>query len=150
MIIISHRGNLVGRVPQLENSPDYIDKAINSGFDVEIDVRWDNGIWLGHDIAQYPIDANWLLNRKDSLWVHIKDIRNSQPIINSGLRCFFHEQERHSLILNSQYVWTHDLSEAATFSIIPLLSKSDIGLYPNYIHVKGICTDYPYLLNKRV
>lgn len=31
---ISHRGNLAGRMPEFENRPDYIDKALNLGFDV--------------------------------------------------------------------------------------------------------------------
>jgi hypothetical protein len=50
MIYISHRGNVDGKKPHLENKPEYIDEAISLGYDVEIDV-WciDGGLMLGHD-----------------------------------------------------------------------------------------------------
>ena len=40
-----------------ENSPDYIQKAIDKGFHVEVDV-WsfeDDGYWLGHYEPQYHV-----------------------------------------------------------------------------------------------
>ena len=40
MKLISHRGNLEGRKPELENNPEYIDEALSKGYDVEIDVWW--------------------------------------------------------------------------------------------------------------
>jgi hypothetical protein len=38
MIYISHRGNIDGKKPHLENSPSYIDEAIELGYDVEVDL----------------------------------------------------------------------------------------------------------------
>ena len=38
MILISHRGNINGRQPNLENLPEYIDSALELGYDVEIDI----------------------------------------------------------------------------------------------------------------
>ena len=47
MIIISHRGNIRGPIPDKENRPSYIDCAIGNGYHVEIDVRSINGeLWL--------------------------------------------------------------------------------------------------------
>jgi hypothetical protein len=58
-----------GPSPSLENSPDYIDKAISLGFDVEVDVRLVEGeIWLGHDQPQYKVDLQFLLDRLNNLW----------------------------------------------------------------------------------
>ena len=77
MIWISHRGNLRGRDPEMENNPEYIDKAIEAGFDVEIDL-WlaarneQADYWLGHDNPQYPISFEWLEDRVDKLWIHCK------------------------------------------------------------------------------
>ena len=50
MRLISHRGNINGRIRELENLPDYIDAAINLGYDVEVDL-WLEGekFYLGHD-----------------------------------------------------------------------------------------------------
>ena len=38
MILISHRGNIDGRIPEKENHPNYIDAAIKAGYDVEVDL----------------------------------------------------------------------------------------------------------------
>ena len=38
MKIISHRGNIRGKVPGRENAPSYIDCALGNGYDVEFDV----------------------------------------------------------------------------------------------------------------
>ena len=60
MKIISHRGNIRGPVLDKENRPSYIDCAIGSGYDVEIDVRYSEGaLWTGHDQPQYRIDHVW-------------------------------------------------------------------------------------------
>jgi len=58
MILISHRGNING-VEGKENHPDYIDRAIEKGYDVEIDVRQDNrpGFYLGHDKMEHHVDT---------------------------------------------------------------------------------------------
>ncbi len=147
MIKISHRGNVNGRDWFLENSPDYIDATIKAGYDVEVDVRlWNNTICLGHDEPQWPIPSRWLIKRKNNLWIHVKDIHTTQILLNYNLRLFFHEKERHTLITNSKFVWTHDLSEAQPNSIIPLLANSDIQYLPKYRHVAGICTDFPCLI----
>jgi aryl-phospho-beta-D-glucosidase BglC (GH1 family) len=68
MILISHRGNLNGPNPERENSPKYIDEAIEAGYDVEIDIWLNDGIlYLGHDSIQYETSLQWLKNRKDKL-----------------------------------------------------------------------------------
>ena len=57
MYLISHRGNINGIQKNKENEPHYINKAIESGFDVEVDVRFTEGkFFLGHDNDQYEID----------------------------------------------------------------------------------------------
>ena len=42
MKFISHRGNLYGPNPKLENKPTYIIEALKMGFDVEVDVFFRN------------------------------------------------------------------------------------------------------------
>ena len=54
---ISHRGNLFAPNPERENSPHYIFEALAEGFDVEIDVWYQNGmIQLGHDKPIYTVN----------------------------------------------------------------------------------------------
>ena len=64
MKLIAHQGtNLNGPNPLTENSPDQIQHCIESGVDVEIDVRYDpktERLWLGHDEPQHAVTWWWL------------------------------------------------------------------------------------------
>jgi len=65
---IAHRGNVDGINESLENTKDYIDRAISLGYDVEIDLRVKEGkLFLGHDEPQYPVTIDWLIDRRNSL-----------------------------------------------------------------------------------
>ena len=43
MILISHRGNISGVRSENENNPNYINAALKLGYEVEVDVRFENG-----------------------------------------------------------------------------------------------------------
>jgi hypothetical protein len=43
MILISHRGNINGKLSNKENAPYYVNEALELGYNVEIDFYWDNG-----------------------------------------------------------------------------------------------------------
>jgi len=73
MILISHRGNTSAKRKELENSPTYVKQALHLGYDVEIDVWYDNGWWLGHDEPQYKVDMNFLEDRR--FWIHCKNLQ---------------------------------------------------------------------------
>jgi hypothetical protein len=143
MELISHRGNLNSINPDLENSPDYIDNAILEGFDVEVDVRCVDGkLFLGHDYPQYEINERWLIDRKRKLWIHTKDFNSLNLLIRSYTRIFFHEKESHTIIHNTNQIWSHNIDEASENSIIPLLSKEDVLNWNNRKKVYGVCSDY--------
>jgi len=144
MILISHRGNITGRIPDSENRPSYIQDTITLGYDVEIDVRMKEGqLYLGHDHPQYRVELDWLLERKDSLWIHTKDFESLNLLIDTGLRVFFHEQERQTIINNTNLIWSHDLGSVSNKSIIPLLDLESIEEY-GYLtqDVYGVCSDH--------
>lgn len=160
-ILISHRGNITGPNPEMENKPEYIDVAIEAGYDVEIDV-WANiqpkenitakgievRLFLGHDKPEYEISFMWLYCRKNFLWVHTKNFFALTHLIVRDLKLFFHEQEKHTVIANTRKIWSHDLEEAGDTSIIPLLSKADIAKWEPK-PVFGICSDYVELLKQK-
>ena len=62
MIFISHRGNITGPNKKSENNPEYINRALRF-FNVEIDVWYTDGFWLGHDEPQYKTDVEYLYRR---------------------------------------------------------------------------------------
>lgn len=142
MLLISHRGNQNSIIPDKENSPLYIDEAINKGFDVEIDVRViQNKIFLGHDAPDYEIPLSWLSDRKYNLWIHTKNFAALSFLIDFDFKIFYHQKENHTIINNCGVIWSHDLSEANEKSIIPLLSLEDIKNCKNF-NVFGICSDF--------
>jgi len=56
MKLISHRGNISGVYTDLENTEGYIQKAIDLGYEVEIDVWYkDFKLYLGHDGPEIKI-----------------------------------------------------------------------------------------------
>ena len=141
MLLISHRGNLTAIAPELENTPAYIQNAIDLGYDVELDVWYNNGFFLGHDKPEYPIDFQWLYARKSNLWVHTKNFAALRELIDMDLRVFFHEKEKHTIINNCNIIWSHNLAEADEKSIIPLLSLEALKGYDRK-PVYGICSDF--------
>lgn len=150
MIIISHRGNIRGSVPDKENRPSYIDCAIGNGFQVEIDIRSINGeLWLGHDEPQYKIDHKWLDKRKNYLWIHCKNLEASKECW--AYKSFCHNNDPFTYTSVGK-IWLHDLSLNINEDvIIPLINKNDIDLFFSYMadfgkKCFGVCTDYPILM----
>ena len=76
MHLISHRGNINGKIPDKENSLRYIEAAINFGYEVEIDIWYladERKYYLGHDKPEYHVDIWFINNIKDKLWLHCKN-----------------------------------------------------------------------------
>lgn len=142
MIFISHRGNIEGVDIERENSPSYIDEAIEAGFDVEVDIRANQGnLYLGHDDPQYPVELSWLANRKDNLWVHVKDAEALHLIDESELRYFWHQQDDFTLTSN-RYIWSHDFNSPMTNRcIVPLLSLEEVKSYSQF-NFYAVCSDF--------
>jgi hypothetical protein len=137
MKLISHRGNLNGRIPTNENHPEYIDEAIHAGFDVEIDMWWVDGrTYLGHDEPQYEVDDNWLTERMDSLWVHCKNVGLLNWIRSTSLHWFWHEED--TLTLTSKgYVWVYPGKQPVigSIAVMPEIYDEDVS------KCIGVCSD---------
>ena len=141
MIKIAHRGNLSGSIPELENKPDYILKAIDYGVNVEIDF-WilDNEIWFGHDEPLYgPIGLEFFESILDHLWIHCKNLdalvwlKDNYP--NS--KYFWHQGDDFAITSNG-YIWTYPGKDTGKYSILVSLD----GSFQNSYNIYGICTDW--------
>ena len=105
MILISHRGNIEGPNPKMENHPIYINEAMNIGFDVEVDVRSLSGVcYLGHDTAQYEVEWNYLSDSK--LWCHAKNIEALEIMLDLGIHCFWHQEDVVTLT-SRNFIWNY-------------------------------------------
>ena len=138
MILISHRGNLNGKIEEKENHPSYIDEALNQGFEVEIDMWEINGrTYLGHDEPQYEVDDKWLSERMDNLWVHCKNVELLNWIRSTSLHWFWHEED--ALTLTSKgYLWVYPGKQPikGSIAVMPEMYNDDLNA------CVGICSDY--------
>jgi len=65
MIFISHRGNIAGKISNLENTQEYIVTALEKGYNVEIDIWYQKEkFYLGHDSPGEIIEIDFLKNKK--------------------------------------------------------------------------------------
>ena len=137
MIYISHRGNIDGKKPHLENQPSYIDEAIALGYNVEVDVWYVDGkLFLGHDEPQYPIELRWLDERKDELWIHCKNVEAFEMIFEEDLHFFWHEED--TLTLTSwNCIWAYPGKQPIKKSIAVMPERSNDDVSQCY----GICSD---------
>jgi hypothetical protein len=133
--LISHRGNLDGPNPTQENHPDYLTKALQLGFDVELDVWYRAGeVHLGHDAPQYTTTLQFLKN--DKFWCHAKDLAALELMLENNIHCFWHQDDDFTLT-SKGYIWTYPKKPACSKSVLvmPKRKKIEKGCY-------GICTDY--------
>ena len=96
MWFISHRGNVAGKNPDLENEPSYLIQATHVSTYVELDV-WliGNQFYTGHDFPQYPVDLEFLKNPK--FICHAKNLEALICLIANRLHCFWHENDSYVL-----------------------------------------------------
>ena len=135
MYLISHRGNIDGIVKDEENKPEYIDKALENGFEVEVDVRFnDNKFFLGHDLNQYEINKNFLMNKK--IWCHAKTREALIALQEIDAHYFWHQEDDYTLT-NKGFVWVYPGKPLIKncIAVLPEKFKQDLSL------CHGICTD---------
>lgn len=142
MIIISHRGNLNGPDPETENTNKQIYKALDLGFEVEVDVWYkDKRLWLGHNDCEELVDDRSLYyGCKGNVWFHCKNIAAFDFLKRIECnRYFFHSTDDIALTSNG-CLWTYPGKELTETSIAVLPETvPDWDIKKAY----GICTDYP-------
>lgn len=139
MILISHRGNVNGPNLYRENSIQYIQEALDKGFEVEIDV-WvvDGVLFLGHDKPQYGITQHWLNERCEKLWIHCKNIEAIEWFnMIDGFNYFWHQEDTVTLT-SKNFIWAYPGKQPINRSIavMPELFNDNVD------SCLGICSDY--------
>jgi len=136
MYLISHRGNLNGVESENENNPKYLKIAINKGFNVEVDVRFEKEkFYLGHDFSQYEVNKDFLLN--ENIWCHAKTHNALLALDKINAHYFWHQEDDYT-ITSKGFFWTFPGKELLKKSICVLPEKA------NYkkIDCLGICSDF--------
>jgi hypothetical protein len=140
MKLISHRGNIDGRMESYENEPTYIDLAIRKGYDVEVDVWYEDSVlYLGHDKPQYGVDFRWIRDRFLRLWIHCKNIDAIIFFKEYPYKCNYFWHEEDTIALTSlNYVWAYPGKQPIknSIAVMPELHKDDVS------QCLGVCSDY--------
>jgi hypothetical protein len=149
MKLIAHRGNINGPNELNENNPKYIDTALDFGYDVEIDIRYnfkDNIFYLGHDYSTHEIDLDWIFLRKSRLWIHCKDIESLYffSTKTKDYNYFWHQNDSFT-ITSKGYIWTYPGEKITPNSIVVMPewnigenNFNSLGKYKCF----GICSDF--------
>jgi hypothetical protein len=151
MIIIAHRGNLTGSNPYMENRPEYIDQAIEQGYNCEVDVWYhlEKGLMLGHDEPLYSIELDWLWRRSSKLWIHCKNLDALGFLSRTGqtLNYFWHEKDTCTLT-SKHWIWCYPGVQApAGYQTVAVMPESQENFGP-LDSFKAICTDNAIDFNK--
>jgi hypothetical protein len=143
MFLISHRGNLTGPNSCEENSPEAIDRAIEIGYHVEVDLRYiDNKFMLGHDEGQYEVDLDWLTERRDFLWIHCKNLEALSKMCFSKFMYFWHQTDNYT-ITSHGFVWAYPGKQPVDGCCIMVLPELEWPLEECVkLKTMGICSDY--------
>jgi hypothetical protein len=150
MMFISHRGNLNGPRPEDENKPWYIEKAIDAGFMVEVDIRCygPNQLWFGHDEHQYEVPEGFLDKHRNSLILHCKDWGSLDEMLHKSYHYFWHQEDKYTLT-SWGYVWGYPGVEAM-WNVKYIACEPDMSDLPRWLSdVGGICSDYVGVLWKK-
>jgi len=148
MKIIAHRANIGGSNPEVENHPDQIDKCLEEGYDVEIDLRYHKStetLWLGHDEPQYKVTWWWLAKRHENLWIHCKDLDTATEMSKntSGYNYFWHHEDDYTLT-SKRLIWAYPGKPYSSHTVIvmPEWNNMDWDML-RVTNCYGVCTDYP-------
>lgn len=134
MILISHRGNTSGKNKDRENTTQYIQEAIDKGFDVEVDIWFENEkFFLGHDGPEEEIEQSWFHNKP--LWCHCKNYSALKELLKLGIHCFFHDQDDYTLT-SEGFVWAYPGKTGNTNTITVMPAEGF-----DTSNFAGICSD---------
>ena len=141
-ILIAHRGNINGPIPEKENTPDYIDAAILAKYDVEIDV-WviNNEIYLGHDKPDILITLDFLIERAKSLWCHAKNLEALVLLLKYKLHTFSHDIDDY-ILTSKGIIWAYPGKPITYDTICVMPERTQNYTLTDILNAKGICSDY--------
>tara|TARA_B100000787_G_C15971001_1_gene197316 strand:- start:28 stop:489 length:462 start_codon:yes stop_codon:yes gene_type:complete len=153
MRLIAHRGNIIGENKKYENDPNYLNKAIESGFEVEIDIFIKNSEWyFGHDEPSYKIGStndlkSFINNRESKMWFHCKNSDALEKMSNQKKLNYFWHQNDDYTITSHGFIWAYPGKTLKENAIIlfpeKFFTKEEISK-KNYM---GLCSDFVDLYN---
>ena len=129
MILISNLGNLNGPNKN-ENNPNYIQNALDLGYDCKIDIFYNNQLYLN----TYEIDITFLFINHKKLWINCINIDALIFLFNFDCLNLFCQREDFTLT-SKKFIWSY-LKINNNNCVTVVNNTYDIPLF-GY----GICSD---------
>lgn len=142
MIKISHRGNIKGVNPELENTPEYIDNALLLADMCEVDV-WmiDKELYLSHDYPkeEHKISEDFLSERRTRLIIHCKNIESLIYFQSQfGVYHYFWHQEDNYTLTSYGWIWAYpNITVSEKCLSIAVMPEEGMDLS----NFSGVCAD---------
>lgn len=145
MKLIAHRGNIIGPNIDDENTIEQIDKCIENGYDVEIDLRYDvlsQKFWLGHDKPKNVISFFELAKRSQYLWIHCKDIDTLDFMTRTNFNYFWHQNDDYTMTSHG-HIWSYPGKTYTPSTVIVMPEECDISWdVLKATDCYAVCSDY--------
>ena len=138
MIFVSHRGNINGPQPERENTVEYIQEALDKGFDVEIDVWARNQLWLGHDKPENPCPMKFLIKNFNHLWIHCKNLEALDILSEFRLLNYFWHETDDFTLTSKNFVWTYTGKRVSNKIVLVVDDARNYAGPPCF----GLCSDF--------
>lgn len=141
--LIAHRGNVFGPRPEMENRPEHLQRALDMGFSIEVDIRLgtDGQLWAGHDAPLWPINPTF--GSPERVYWHCK---NTDTFLSFRSCCpprsNYFLQENDGLAVTSQdEFWLH--SSQSERPCYPGMIRTILGYRPEAATQGGrLCSDF--------
>lgn len=139
---ISNRGNLTGMNSYKENSPDYIQIAIDSGFDCVVDVSYMEGVvYFGTANHLYIVDLEFIAKNNEKLWLRCANPQTLQYFfsLNNQIKCIMfllNEQ-----LTSNQTLWLSSYNDIQSYNQI-IIVMPEWSNWKTYSNALGVCSNY--------
>lgn len=143
-IIISHLGNTDGRQPEHENKLAYVQKALQAGWHVCVDVVFHCGTFLlPYNGGFSPVSGALLA--KQRVWSRAHDPITLDALCNINAHVFLNTESGLALT-SAQFLWTlypHALTDRGIACIRDDDDLDQIDAWLRTAEPAGLCTDFP-------
>jgi hypothetical protein len=139
-IIISHLGNISGRVPDLENKLAYVQAALKAGWHVMVDVRYHSGGFYLPRAGGFDTVPPGFFS-KQRVWSRAADPETLDALCNIGAHALTASDAPFTLT-SAQFVWTlpgYPLSPRAIAAYPELGTPDWLDAY----EPAGLCSNQP-------
>lgn len=139
-IIISHLGNIDGRVPERENTLPYIKEALAAGWHVCIDVWYTNGNFvLPTTHGWQPVPPSLLSNYR--VWARTHDPETIDALCTIKAHCVI-ATESPVALTSEQFIWSLPPTPLVSRAIAVFPELAEPGWLEQY-EPAGLCSNEP-------